>query len=214
MNELELFGPIEDETLLGEGAVVLRGYAAAESAGLRTIIAAVAAAAPFRRMVTPGGLRMSVAMTNCGTYGWASSERGYAYVRLDPESGEPWPAMPPAFSRLAKRAAERAGFDDFEPDACLINRYAPGARLSLHQDKDERDFGAPIVSVSLGAAAVFLFGGEKRKSPVLRVPLEHGDVVVWGGSARLRYHGVAPLKSGWHSFAGPDRLNLTLRKAR
>ena len=214
MNEPELFGPIEDETLLGEGAVVLRGFAAAESADLATIIAAVAAAAPFRRMVTPGGFRMSVAMTNCGSYGWVSSERGYAYTPLDPESRKPWPAMPAVFSRLANRAAERAGFDGFDPDACLINRYAPGARLSLHQDKDERDFAAPIVSVSLGAAAVFLFGGEKRRAPILRVPLEHGDVVVWGGPARLRYHGVAPLKSGWHPFAGPDRLNLTLRKAR
>lgn len=165
-------------------------------------------------MVTPGGFRMSVAMTNCGTYGWVSSENGYTYSSHDPASGRAWPEMPPVFAALARRAAERAGFDDFEPDACLINRYEPGARLSLHQDKDEKDFSAPIVSVALGVPAVFLFGGDRRKAATVRVPLAHGDVVVWGGPARLRYHGVAPLASGWHPFAGAHRLNLTLRKAR
>jgi DNA oxidative demethylase len=203
-----------DVQALAEGAVVLRRYAAAEAGLLGECIAVVARAAPFRRMTTPGGWRMSVTMTNCGEYGWVSSERGYDYVRLDPLSGLPWPVMPGAFLELARRAAGTAGFTGFEPNACLINRYETRARLSLHQDKDESDFAAPIVSVSLGVPAVFLFGGDTRKTAPARVPLEHGDVVVWGGPSRLRYHGVAPLPAAWHEYAGADRLNLTLRKAR
>lgn len=199
---------------LCEGAAVLRGFALADEQALADGVRAVAAAAPFRHMITPGGFRMSVAMTNCGDLGWTSSERGYRYEPLDPDSGVRWPKMPAAFAALAQRAATAAGFAGFVPDACLVNRYEPGTRLTLHQDKDERDFGAPIVSVSLGVAAAFLFGGAKRKDPLARVPLEHGDVVVWGGPARLRYHGVATLKESRHSFAGAARINLTLRKAR
>ncbi len=186
----------------------------AAAPALGAAIDAVTAVAPFRRMITPGGFRMSVAMTNCGTYGWVSTERGYDYAPCDPETDLPWPAMPEPFAALARQAAQSAGFAQFDPDACLVNRYDPGARLSLHQDKDEDDFGAPIVSVSLGAPAAFLFGGDKRKTPPARIALEHGDVVVWGGPARLRYHGVAPLAAGWHPFAGARRLNLTLRRAR
>jgi alkylated DNA repair protein (DNA oxidative demethylase) len=164
-------------------------------------------------MITPGGFRMSVAMTNCGPYGWVSDERGYRYAPLDPDSGRPWPALPSVVTELAQRAAALCGFDEFAPDACLVNRYEPAARLTLHQDKDERDFGQPIVSVSLGVPATFLFGGLKRKDRVARVVVEHGDVVVWGGPSRLRYHGVAPLKVAQHPFADHARINLTLRRA-
>jgi alkylated DNA repair protein (DNA oxidative demethylase) len=170
-------------------------------------------AAPFRHMVTPGGFRMSVAMTNCGELGWVSSARGYRYAALDPDTGTPWPALPVVFADLGIRAAAAAGFERFEPDACLVNRYEPGARLTLHQDKNERDFDQPIVSVSLGVPAVFLFGGRKRNERPLRRRLTHGDVVVWGGPSRLHYHGVAPLAEATHAFAGAARINLTLRRA-
>jgi len=203
-----------DERLeLGPGAVVLRGFALPDSERLRSDVLAIAAAAPFRHMRTPGGFTMSVAMTNCGALGWVSDPTGYRYSALDPNSGLPWPAMPAAFESLAHRAAAAAGFRAFTPDACIVNRYEPGARLTLHQDKDERDYRQPIVSVSLGVPAVFLFGGLKRKDRPLRLPLTHGDVVVWGGSSRLRYHGVMPLKVAQHPFAGPNRINLTLRRA-
>lgn len=196
------------------GAFVLRAFAAPDEARLAAAVRAVSAAAPFRHMQTPGGFRMSVAMTNCGPLGWVSDPTGYRYSEIDPESGKPWPAMPAAFSGLARRAAAAAGFGGFDPDACLVNRYEAGARLTLHQDKDERDFDAPIVSVSLGVPATFLFGGAKRKDPLRRMLLEHGDVVVWGGPARLRYHGVAQLAHAEHPFAGTARINLTLRRAR
>jgi alkylated DNA repair protein (DNA oxidative demethylase) len=173
----------------------------------------VVEAAPFRHMLTPNGRRMSVAMTNCGAVGWVSDRAGYRYDACDPESGRPWPPMPDVFGQLALQAAERAGFGAFAPDACLINRYEPGARLSLHQDRDERDFAAPIVSVSLGLPAVFLFGGLRRADTPRRVPLVHGDVVVWGGPSRLRYHGVLPLEDGHHPLMGGYRINLTFRKA-
>ena len=198
---------------LAEGAVLLRGFALAAETELARAVAAVAAAAPFRNMKTPGGFTMSVAMTNCGRFGWVSSEHGYRYAERDPETGAPWPAMPAAMLDLARRAADAGGFDRFEPDACLVNRYEPGARLTLHQDKNEHDFREPIVSVSLGVPAVFLFGGLKRKERPLRLTLVHGDVVVWGGPSRLRYHGVASLKSAHHPFAGGARINLTLRRA-
>ena len=210
---LELFARADSDEL-APGAWLLRGYAAASDAELAAAIDAVAAAAPFRHMVTPGGFRMSVAMTNCGEYGWVSSEAGYRYAQLDPATGQRWPALPPAFEDLARRAAAAAGFAQFAPDACLVNRYEPGARLTLHQDKDEHDFTQPIVSVSLGAPATFLFGGLKRRDRPLRLLLEHGDVVVWGGPSRLRYHGVAPLAESHHPFAGVARINLTLRRAR
>lgn len=198
---------------LADGAWVLRAFAAAEAGALVAALAAVAAVAPFRRMVTPGGHTMSVAMTNCGEGGWVTDRRGYRYQPDDPETGRPWPAIPAVFLDLARSAAAAAGFAGFSPDACLINRYEPGTRLALHQDRNERDFGQPIVSVSLGRPAIFLFGGAGRGDRPRRVPLEHGDVVVWGGPSRLAFHGVAPLAEGVHPATGRVRFNLTLRKA-
>ena len=195
------------------GAVVLKGYAQAHSNALAAALSMIETAAPFRHMQTPGGFQMSVAMTNCGDYGWVSDAHGYRYATHDPESNLPWPAMPPEFLTLAQQAAA-AGFNGFIPDACLINRYALGTKLSLHQDKDERDFTAPIVSVSLGVPAVFLFGGQRRQDTCQRVPLTHGDIVVWGGPARRFYHGVLTVKEDTHPFAGSARINLTFRKAR
>lgn len=216
MSTADLFSAIEaprrDEPL-GEGALVLRGFALADEASLLQAVDTIATQAPFRHLLTPGGLRMSVAMTNAGVLGWVSDRRGYRYARLDPDSGEPWPPMPPAFLQLAAAAAAYAGFADFVPDACLINRYQAGARLSLHQDRDERDYNQPIVSVSLGIQAVFLFGGLQRSDRPQRVPLAHGDVVVWGGPARLLHHGIAPVKPGHHAVLGDCRINLTLRRA-
>lgn len=194
-------------------AVVLRHFAMADQVAILAAIDDIADVAPFRHMQTPSGYSMSVAMTNCGTHGWVADRSGYRYDTLDPQSGKPWPPMPAVFRTLARDAAASAGFDNFEPDACLINRYAPGAKLSLHQDKDERDFAAPIVSVSLGIPATFLFGGLRRNDKPLRVSLTHGDVVVWGGAARLRYHGVLPLKEAVHPLLGEQRINLTFRKA-
>jgi DNA oxidative demethylase len=195
------------------GAVVLRGFALADEAVIAAALRRIEVEAPFRHMVTPGGFRMSVAMTNCGTLGWVTDRTGYRYDTLDPERGKSWPRMPVAFLKLARDAAASAGVEAFEPDACLVNRYLPGSRLTLHQDKNERDFSQPIVSVSLGIPAVFLFGGLRRDARALRVNLTHGDVVVWGGPARLRYHGVLPLKEGHHPSMGEQRINLTLRKA-
>jgi DNA oxidative demethylase len=214
---LDLFGHSEaDRTWreeLFEGAAVLRRFALTHDAALIAAIERIALAAPFRHMITPGGFRMSVAMTNCGSLGWVTDRTGYRYDTLDRDSGKPWPRMAKVFLELARTAAESAGFAGFVPDACLINRYAPGTRLSLHQDKNERDFSAPIVSVSLGIPAVFLFGGAQREDKAMRVPLTHGDVVVWGGPARLRYHGVLPLKDNVHPLTGGHRINLTFRKA-
>jgi len=198
---------------LGPGAVVLRGHAIPAETALLAALEDVTAQAPFRHMLTPGGFRMSVAMTNCGALGWVSDATGYRYDGVDPESGRSWPAMPDAFLQLAHDAAAQAGYDAFVPDACLVNRYEPGARLTLHQDRNERDFRQPIVSVSLGLPAVFLFGGLRRADRTLRVRLAHGDVVAWGGPARLRYHGVMPLQDGHHPLLGNCRINLTFRKA-
>lgn len=194
-------------------SVLLRGFALPRVAQLLAAIDAVTQAAPLRHMAVPGGLRMSVAMSNCGQLGWVTDTRGYRYVRQDPAGSAPWPAMPPVFLQLAREAAEAAGYPGFAPDACLVNRYVPGARMALHQDKDECDFTAPIVSVSLGLPATFLFGGALRADRAARIVLLHGDVVVWGGKDRLRYHGVAPLKDGQHDVLGAQRLNLTFRKA-
>lgn len=198
---------------LREGAVVLRGFARAGSSALLEELQGVCAAAPFRHMETPGGFRMSVAMTNCGTLGWISDRHGYRYAREDPLNGRPWPAIPPSFGDLASRAAHAGGYARFLPDACLVNRYAPGARLTPHQDKNEQDFDQPIVSVSLGLPVVFQFGGPRRADPLIRVLLEHGDTVVWGGASRLCYHGVLPLKDGAHPDTGTCRINLTFRRA-
>lgn len=199
--------------LLEPGAMVLRGFALEQASHLLQEVAQVTAQAPFRHLVTPGGLRMSVAMTNCGKLGWVSDRRGYRYDRTDPESGQPWPAMPSLFAQLALEAARAAGFDGFAPDACLVNRYAPGTRLSLHQDRDEGNYAYPIVSVSLGVPAVFLWGGAQRADKARRIALMHGDVVVWGGPARLRFHGVLPLAEAAHALTGSYRINLTFRKA-
>jgi len=198
---------------LSAGAMLLRGFAMADEVALLGAVHEVAARAPFRHMVTPGGFRMSVAMTNCGTFGWVTDKTGYRYDMVDPESGFSWPHMSEPFLQLANHAAVRAGFGPFAPDACLINRYEPGTRLSLHQDRNERDFAQPIVSVSLGLPAVFLFGGMARADKSQRVPLAHGDVVVWGGPDRLRFHGVLPIKEGCHRLTGACRINLTFRKA-
>ncbi|HJV92127.1 MAG TPA: DNA oxidative demethylase AlkB [Azonexus sp.] len=199
---------------LGPGTVLLRGFALANDAAIWAAIDRVVAAAPFRRMTTPGGFVMSVAMSNCGPLGWVTDASGYRYSATDPANGRPWPPLPALFLDLAGNAAAAAGFADFVPDACLINRYAVGARMSLHQDRDERDLSQPIVSVSLGLPAIFLFGGLKRADPAQRIALTHGDVVVWGGPDRLRYHGVLAVKAGAHPLVGDCRLNLTFRKAR
>jgi alkylated DNA repair protein (DNA oxidative demethylase) len=198
---------------LAPGAVLLRGFVASDETTLLTALQDVIATAPFRHMLTSGGFRMSVAMTNCGSFGWVTDRTGYRYDTVDPESGQNWPRMPDSFLRLAKDAAVQAGFNGFVPDSCLINRYEPDTRLSLHQDRNERDFGEPIVSVSLGIPAVFLFGGSSRSDKRHRVHLTHGDVMVWGGPARLRYHGVMPLKEGHYPLLGRRRINLTFRKA-
>lgn len=198
---------------LADGAMVLRGFATATAEAVWREIGGVVEAAPLRHLVTPGGLRMSVAMTNCGPLGWVSLPHGYRYAPVDPDSGRPWPPMPAALQGLAREAAAAAGFPGFEPDAGLVNRYEPGARLSLHQDRDEQDLGQPIVSLSLGLPAVFVFGGVKRNDATVRVLLGHGDVVVWGGTSRLRYHGVLAVKDGWHPMTGACRVNVTFRRA-
>jgi alkylated DNA repair protein (DNA oxidative demethylase) len=205
--------PSEAVERLAEGAVLLRGFARPDAETLVEEVGVIAAASPFRQMITPGGFRMSVAMTNCGAAGWVTDRSGYRYSREDPVSEQAWPAMPPLFQRLAARAAAAGGFDRFNPDACLINRYEPGTKLSLHRDEDERDLSAPVVSVSLGLPAVFLWGGLSRKDRPARLQLENGDVVVWGGPARLVYHGIAALAGGEHPLTGPSRVNLTFRKA-
>ncbi|NMT64309.1 DNA oxidative demethylase AlkB [Marinobacter orientalis] len=198
---------------LCEGAVVLRRFASANDAGLLKKIGQVADQAPFRQMKTPGGHTMSVAMTCCGDWGWVTHARGYRYQQQDPVSGDRWPAMPDLFRSLAVEAAAKAGYAGFEPDSCLVNRYSPGAKMGLHQDRDEEDFGQPIVSVSLGTPVTFQFGGMRRSDRPQRVSLEHGDVIVWGGPARLRYHGVLTLKASDHPLTGAYRYNLTFRRA-
>lgn len=212
----DLFGELETADgpqVLAEGAVVLRGFARILAPACLAAVNEIATVAPFRHMVTPGGFRMSVAMSNCGALGWVSDVNGYRYSRLDPVSGRPWPAMPEVLSRLAREAAAAAGFAGFAPDACLINRYEPGAKLSLHQDIDEGDLNAPIVSVSLGWPAIFLFGGLKRRDQTVRIALTQGDVVVWGGPSRLRYHAVLPVKAGNDSTGADCRINLSFRRA-
>ncbi|MEL4071822.1 DNA oxidative demethylase AlkB [Ochrobactrum sp. GPK 3] len=209
----DLFDQLEPVEILAPGAVLLHGFALPDEDAILKSVAEVSAAAPFRHMVTPGGYRMSVAMTNCGQAGWVTDKSGYRYSAEDPETGKPWPAMPESFRNLAENAAQQAGYDNFSPDACLINRYEPGAKLSLHQDKDERDFTNPIVSVSLGLPATFQFGGLKRNDPITKYALHHGDVVVWGGPSRLYHHGILALKDGEHDKLGRVRLNLTFRKA-
>jgi len=199
---------------LAAGAMILRSFASDAEESLLATVAQLAVISPLRQMTTPGGYRMSVAMMNTGAVGWVTDERGYRYDPVDPLTQAPWPAMPESFHALAQLAALRAGFAGFEPDACLVNRYEPGARLSLHRDYDERDATAPIVSVSLGVPAKFLWGGLKRSDPIRRLVLHSGDVVVWGAQSRFVYHGIAPLQPGHHLLTGQDRINLTFRKAR
>ncbi|MBV9461347.1 MAG: DNA oxidative demethylase AlkB [Bradyrhizobium sp.] len=198
---------------IGEGALLLRGFARPIQHDLLDAVSRVSTQAPFRRLFTPGGHQMSVAMTNCGNLGWVSDRTGYRYDAIDPDSGRPWPQMPPIFHELAGQAAAQAGFPGFRPEACLVNRYEAGTRLSLHQDRDEKNYDAPIVSVSLGLPATFLWGGLKRADKTVRYRLEHGDVVVWGGPSRLVFHGVAPLADGEHALLGRQRINLTFRQA-
>ena len=214
---IDLFEGLPDVNLqqicLDDGALLLRGFAKNVDTALMSAIEKVVAQSPLRHMVTPGGFRMSVAMSNCGQVGWITDRSGYRYGVIDPETGRPWPALPETFIDIARRAAMRAGYENFLPDACLINCYEPGARLSLHQDKNERDESAPIVSVSLGLPAVFLFGGSSRTIRPKRYQLVHGDVAVWGGSSRFNFHGIAPLSEGYHPILGGKRINLTFRKA-
>ena len=210
-SDLDLFGPLPQR--LASHTVLLPGFALGDVEALLDALRPVLRAAPFRHMHTPGGLRMAVGLSNCGSLGWVSDQHGYRYSPIDPVSGKPWPALPQVLLALAARAASEAGFDDFVPDACLVNHYLPGTRLSLHQDRDEHDFGQPIVSVSLGLPAVFLFGGLQRADRTQRIALNHGDVLVWGGEDRLRFHGVLPIKPGVHERLGERRINLTLRKA-
>ena len=202
-----------DEVRLGPGTILLRGCALPAETEVLRDLSNVTARARFRHMITPGGFRMSVGMTNCGTLGWVTDRRGYRYDQRDPESGQTWPRMPDSFLQLARDAAARAGFRGFLPDACLINRYEPGAKLSLHQDRNEKDMDQPIVSVSLGIPATFLLGGMARSGRAMKLELIHGDVLVWGGPDRLRYHGVMPLKDAVHPLLGRYRINLTFRKA-
>jgi alkylated DNA repair protein (DNA oxidative demethylase) len=198
---------------LAPGAVLLRGFACGQNAAMLAAFETVTSHSRLRHLVTPGGHSMSVAMSNCGALGWVSTQAGYSYTAIDPESGQPWPAMPASWRDLAIAAAAQAGYADFKPDACLVNYYVPGAKMGLHQDRDEQDFSQPIVSVSLGLPAVFLLGGITRGGRPQRIALSHGDVVVWGGPARLAFHGVAPLADGMHSVWGPRRVNLTFRCA-
>ena len=198
---------------IGDGAAILRGFASADASELLRAVERIQAAAPFRHMVTPGGHAMSVAMTNCGDFGWVTDRRGYRYQRTDPQNGAPWPALPPLLLSLATQAADAARYPGFHPDACLINRYEPGARLTLHQDRNEQELCHPIVSISLGLPAVFLFGGLRRTDRPRRVRLDHGDIVVWGGPTRLAFHGIDPLADNHHPLTGAHRINLTFRKA-
>lgn len=199
--------------MLGKQAIVLRAFALPYLDQAFAALHNVINTSPLRQMVTPGGYTMSVTTTSCGQLGWVSDQDGYRYSRLDPHTGKHWPDIPASLLMLAADAANTAGFPGFVPDACLINRYLPEAKMSLHQDKNELDMAAPIVSVSLGMPAVFLFGGHKREDKTQRVSLFHGDVTVWGGVDRLRFHGVLPVKSNPHPVLGEQRINLTFRKA-
>ncbi len=202
-----------EATVLSPGSFLFPGLALARAADFQNAVKQAAGAAPFRRVVTPGGRPLSVRITNMGSWGWVSDRRGYRYEPTDPRTGRAWSPIPRDLSDFARAAAARAGFPGFVPDACLINLYAPGAKMAPHVDRDEKDFSQPIVSVSLGLPAVFLWGGPNRSDRVRRVPLEDGDAVVWGGPARLYYHGVAPIQAGHHPLWGERRINLTFRKA-
>lgn len=209
----DLFADQKQSVQLAPGAVLLESFALPDEAEILAAINSIIAAAPLRYMVTQRGYAMSVAMTNCGDAGWISDRKGYRYERNDPQTGKPWPEMPGVLIRLAQKAASEAGYHGYLPDVCLINSYAPGTKLALHQDNDEADFSAPIVSVSLGLPATFLFGGLTRQQKSQKIPLRHGDVFVFGGQSRMAFHGIEPLKEGNHSLLGNRRINLTFRKA-
>jgi len=199
---------------IGAGAAHLHGFAIDQAQTILQAVAAVQAQSPYRHLVTPGGHQMSVAMTNCGNLGWHSSPAtGYQYTQQDPLNQQPWPQLPAPLLTLAQTAAQQAGYPNFQPDACLINYYCIGSKMSLHQDKDEGDLSAPIVSVSLGLPATFLWGGLQRSARPEKRALRHGDVLVWGGPDRLRFHGVSPIKHGNHPLTGASRINITFRKA-
>ena len=216
---MDLFDNMTEQHVhIAEGAVLLRRFALTNEVSLLNDLKSIIAKSPLRHMVTPSGFTMSVAMTNCGKLGWVTDKKGYRYNALDPSTGEPWQAMPMSFMQLATQAAEVAGYANFVPEACLINQYQPAARMGLHQDKDEQDFSQPIVSVSFGVPARFLFGGLKRSDKPTKILLLHGDVVVWGGKSRLNYHGIMPLQAtniqtNSHDAFGKCRFNLTFRKA-
>jgi len=203
----------EEPIAIADAAWLFRGHARDCAAKVIAAVRAVLSQAPLRRMQVPGGHWMSVRTSSCGSKGWVSDERGYRYAGEDPLTGNPWPEIPPLLLEMARSGAAEAGFADFCPDACLINCYRPGARMGLHQDRDEKDRTAPILSLSFGLPATFMFGGLKRRDPVQRFLLEHGDMLVWGGPSRMAYHGVAPLKAGEHPLLGSWRVNLTFRRA-
>ncbi|RUO48879.1 DNA oxidative demethylase AlkB [Pseudidiomarina aquimaris] len=212
----DLFSQNEHQSIvqLDTQAFVLKGFASAQDLQLWQLIQEVVAVSPWRQLTTPGGKKMSVRTTNCGRWGWLSDAKGYRYTAQDPLRNEPWPAMPELFSELAQDAAERAGFANFQPDACLVNSYLPGTRMGLHQDRDEANLQAPIVSVSLGLSAQFLWGGDSRNERPQRIELHHGDVVVWGGVDRLKFHGIGKILAGNHPLLGQQRINLTFRRAK
>ena len=213
----DLFSDVTEKPVwsenLGPGSVLLHAFAWSVTDLLYEDIQRVIKHSPFRQMVTAGGYTMSVSTTNCGDLGWVSDRKGYRYEPQDPLTRSPWLAMPESLGQLAVKAAQEAGYPNFEPDACLINRYDIGCKMSLHQDRDEKDYQWPVVSVSLGLPAVFMFGGAERSDPYSNILLEHGDVMVWGGPDRLRFHGIKPVKKGEHPLCGSARLNLTFRKA-
>lgn len=203
----------EEPIQVADAAWLFRGYVRESADEILAAVRGVIRQAPLQRMQVPGGHQMSVVTSSCGDWGWVSDATGYRYAGEDPSTGRPWPKMPELLRELAIVGAARAGFDGFAPDACLINCYQPGAKMGLHQDRDERDRSAPILSISLGLSATFMFGGLRRRDPVKRFPLEHGDMLVWGGPSRMAYHGVAPVKAGEHPLLGAWRVNLTFRRA-
>ena len=200
--------------VLFPGAVLLHRYALKLERTFLDELDTLTKISPFRQMLTPGGRKFGVHNTSCGEVGWISDARGYRYVSIDPVSEQPWPTMPREFQQLATDAAEEGGFKHFIPDSCLVNRYAPDIKMSLHQDKDEADFSQPIVSVSLGMSATFVFGGLQRSDKLRRIDLHHGDVLVWGGPARLLFHGIQSIKDQPHPIMGAQRINLTFRRAK
>lgn len=209
---MHLFAPPQKLEIIKD-VYLLSGFVAPFEVQLVADLNAVILAAPLRQMMTPSGFSMSVTTTSCGELGWVSDKKGYRYSPVDPVSNKPWPAMPSSFKQLAQNVAATAGFANFDPDACLINCYQPATKMGLHQDKDEQDFTQPIVSVSLGVPAMFQMGGFVRADKTLKFPLYHGDVLVWGGASRLRFHGVLPIKAANHPAFGTRRVNLTFRKA-